>query len=166
MVHIHNGILLSHKKEHIWVSSNEVDETAVYYIQWSKSERQIPYFTTYIWNLERWYQWSYVQVSKGDTDVKNRLLDSEGEGEGGMIWEKSIETYILPCVKQMTSASVTHEAGHSKPCSGTTWRDGVGRQVGGWSGWVTHACGRFILIYGKNHHNIVKQLSSNLNKFF
>ena len=26
VVHIHNGILLSYKKEHIWVSSNEVDE--------------------------------------------------------------------------------------------------------------------------------------------
>ena len=131
MVHIHNGILLSHKKEHIWVSSNEVDKTGAYYIQWSKSERQIPYVNAYIWNLERWYQWSYMQVSKGDTDVKNRLLDSEGEGEGRMIWDKSIETYILPCVKQMTKASVTHEAGHSKPCSGPTWRAGVGRQVGG-----------------------------------
>ena len=32
--------------------------------------------------------------SKKDTDVKNRLLDSVGEGEGGMIWENSIETYI------------------------------------------------------------------------
>ena len=26
VVHIHNGILLSYKKEHIWGSSNEVDE--------------------------------------------------------------------------------------------------------------------------------------------
>ena len=26
VVYIHNGILLSYKKEHIWVSSNEVDE--------------------------------------------------------------------------------------------------------------------------------------------
>ena len=25
VVHIHDGILLSHKKEHIWVSFNEVD---------------------------------------------------------------------------------------------------------------------------------------------
>ena len=25
------------------------------------------------------------KASQGDTDVKNRLLDSEGEGEGGMI---------------------------------------------------------------------------------
>ena len=29
----------SNKKEHIWVSSNEVDETGSYYIEWSKSER-------------------------------------------------------------------------------------------------------------------------------
>ena len=28
-----------------------------------------------------------MQDSKGDTDVYNGLLDSEGEGEGGMIWE-------------------------------------------------------------------------------
>ena len=38
-----------------------------------------------------------MQDSKGDTDVKNRLLDSVGEGKGGMIWENSIET--LPYVK-------------------------------------------------------------------
>ena len=27
---------------------------------------------------------------KRDTDVKNRLLDSVGEGEGEMIWENNI----------------------------------------------------------------------------
>ena len=32
-----------------------------------------------------WYQQSYVQGSNGDADVKNRLLDSVGDGEGGMI---------------------------------------------------------------------------------
>ena len=32
-----------------------------------------------------------MQSSKGDTDVKNRLSDSVG-GEGGMIWQNSIET--------------------------------------------------------------------------
>ena len=37
--------------------------------------------------------------SKRETDVKNRLLDSVGEGEGGMIWDNSIETYILSYVK-------------------------------------------------------------------
>ena len=33
-----------------------------------------------------------MRDSKGDTDVKNRLLDSVGEGKSGMIWENGIET--------------------------------------------------------------------------
>ena len=37
---VHNGILLSHKKEHIWVSSDEVDEPRTYYTEWSESERE------------------------------------------------------------------------------------------------------------------------------
>ena len=40
VAHIHNRILLSHKKEHLWVSSNEVDEPRTYYTEWSKSERE------------------------------------------------------------------------------------------------------------------------------
>ena len=35
------------------------------------------------------------------------------EGEGGMIRENSIETCILPYVKQITSPGSTHETGHS-----------------------------------------------------
>ena len=56
VVYTHNGILDSYLKEHIWVSSNEVDETGAYYTEWSKSERKTPmqYINTYIWNLERW----------------------------------------------------------------------------------------------------------------
>ena len=56
-----------------------------------------------------------MRDSKRDTDVKNSLLDSVGEGEGGMIGEGSIETCIFPYVKQMTSANLMYEAGHSKP---------------------------------------------------
>ena len=40
-----------------------------------------------------------MQDSKTDTDVKNRLLDSVGEGEGGMIQENSIETCIFSSVQ-------------------------------------------------------------------
>ena len=56
-----------------------------------------------------------MQDSKRNTDVKNRLLDSVGEGKGGMIGQNSIETCILPYVKQMTSPSSIHETVHSKP---------------------------------------------------
>ena len=41
--------------------------------------------------------------SKRDTDVKNKLLDSVGEGEGGTIWENGIETCILSCKKRIPS---------------------------------------------------------------
>ena len=78
----------------------EVDEPGVYYTEWSqKDKKQILDISEYIWNLERQYQWSYTQGSKGDTDIENRLLDSVGEGEGGMIWENTIETCSLPYVK-------------------------------------------------------------------
>ena len=40
-----------------------------------------------------------MQGRKRHTDVKDRLLDYVGEGEGGMIWENSTETCILPYVK-------------------------------------------------------------------
>ena len=88
-----------------------------------------------------------MQGSKADRDVQNTLFNSAKEGEGGMICENGSETYTLPHVKQMTSASSMHEAGHSKPvlwvqvqcmkqgtqsrCSGTTQRDGVEKEVGG-----------------------------------
>ena len=36
MVHIHNGILFSHKKECIGINSDEVDEPRTYYIIYSE----------------------------------------------------------------------------------------------------------------------------------
>ena len=55
------------------------------------------------------------------------------EGEGGMIWEKSIETYTLSYVKQIASGSVMYDTGkpqpvhcyHQKGCG----REGDGRGV-------------------------------------
>ena len=74
VVHIYNGILLSHKKEEIWVSWNEVDLPRACYTKWSKSERekQILYINTYRWNLEIWYWGTYLQGSSGDADREYR----------------------------------------------------------------------------------------------
>lgn len=36
-----------------------------------------------------------MQDSKRDTEIKNSLLDSVGEDEGGMIWENCTETCIM-----------------------------------------------------------------------
>ena len=92
-----------------------------------------------MWNLERWYRQSYMQGSKEDTDGKNRLLDSVGEGEGGLIWENSTETYTLPDVKQITSANLMCDAGHPKPVLCDSLMDGRGgRRVFRMEG--THEC--------------------------
>ena len=59
-----------------------------------------------------------MRDSRRDTDVQNRLLDSVGEGKGGMIGENSIETCILSYVKQIASPGSMHEAGCSGPVHG------------------------------------------------
>ena len=40
VVRMHDGILLSHKKEHIWVNSNEVDEPRAYIIHSEVSQKE------------------------------------------------------------------------------------------------------------------------------
>ena len=52
-----------------------------------------------------------MQGSKRDTDVKNRLLDSMGEAEGGMIWENGTETCILSGKKRIASLCSMQDAG-------------------------------------------------------
>ena len=69
--------------------------------------------------------------SERDTDVQNRLLDSMGEGKGGMIWENSTETCILSSVKQITSPGWIHETSAQGWRTGMTQRDGMGRDVRG-----------------------------------
>ena len=99
-----------------------------------------------------------MQDSKRDTDVKNCLLDFVGEGEGGMIWEGSIETCILSYVKRITRPGLIHETG----CSGLVhWDDPEGwDEEGGGSGVQDGehmcTCGWFMSMFGKNHYNIVK----------
>ena len=89
--------------------------------------------------------------SKRDTDVKNSLLDSIGEGEGGMIWENSIETCILSYVKQTASPGLMHDTG----CSGLVhWDDpegwnGEGRGRGAKDGEHMYTSGGFMSMYGK-----------------
>ena len=72
-----------------------------------------------------------MQNSKRDTDVRNRLLDSVGEGEGGMFLENSIKTCILSRVKQITSPGWMHETSAQAWCTGKSQRDRVEREVGG-----------------------------------
>ena len=97
-----------------------------------------------------------MRDSKRDTDIQNiqnSLLDSVGEGEGGMVWENGTETCILSYVKSIASPGSMHDTG----CSGLVhWDDpegwdgeGGGRGVQDWEHVYTH--GRFMSMYGKTN---------------
>ena len=94
-----------------------------------------------------------MQESKGDTEIKNRLLDCLGEGEGGMIWDNSIETCVLPHEKLIVSSGSMHETGHSGPVGRDDPeeldREGSGRGVQDGEHVYTH--GGFMLMYGKTN---------------
>ena len=94
-----------------------------------------------------------MRDSKRDTDVLNSLLDSVGEGEGGMIWENGIETCEISYVKRSASPGLMHHTG----CSGLVhWDDpegwdeeGGGREFQDGEHMYTH--GRFKSMYGKTN---------------
>ena len=71
-----------------------------------------------------------MQNRKRDTDIQNRILDSVGEGKGGMFRKNSIETCILSIVKQITSPGWMHETSARAWCTGKTQRNWVEREVG------------------------------------
>ena len=68
MVHVHSGILFSHKKWNNVICSN-MDATRYYHTKWVKSERerQILYNITYMWNL------------KYDTNEPTYEIDTESQ---------------------------------------------------------------------------------------
>ena len=94
-----------------------------------------------------------MRDSKRDTDALNSLLDSAGEGEGGMIWENGIETCELSYVKRISSPDSMHDTG----CSGLVhWDDpegwdGEGGGTGVQDGEHMYTNGRFKSVYGKTN---------------
>ena len=75
-----------------------MDETGADYTECSKPERKTPiqYTNTYMEFRKLAMTTLYARQEKRHS-VYNGLLDSEGEGQGGMIWENGIETCILSC---------------------------------------------------------------------
>ena len=101
-----------------------------------------------------------MRDSKRDTDVQNRLLDSVGEGEGGMIWKNGIETCIISYMKRIASPGSMHDTG----CLGLVhwdnpegwYGEGGGSGVQDWELMYTH--GRFMLMYGKTNTILLSKI--------
>ena len=58
---------------------------------------------------------------------RRRLVDTVEEGEGGMNWERSIETFPLPCIKQIANGKLLYDPGSSDPV--------LCDNLEGWMGW-------------------------------
>ena len=80
-------------------------------------------------------------------------MDSEGEREGGMIWENGIETCILSCKKRIASLCLMQDIG----CLGLVHWDDPERWYEEGSGrWVqdgehVYTGGGYMLMYGKTN---------------
>ena len=63
-------------------------------------EKQILYINAYMWNLEKWHRWTYLQSRNRDTDIKNKCTDTKSgrgwEGNNGLgdwVWHISTTIY-------------------------------------------------------------------------
>ena len=58
-----------------------------------------------------------MQGRNRDIDVKNKLVDTVGGGQGGMNQEIRTDIYTLPYVKQTASGNLLHNTASSAWCS-------------------------------------------------
>ena len=78
VVHLNNGILLSHKREWNNAICSNMDGPRDCHTEWSKSDRQISYDIAYMWNLKKGYKWTYLQNKNRVTDVEKKLMVTRG----------------------------------------------------------------------------------------
>jgi len=131
VVHIYNGILFSHKKLHIWVSSNEADDLEPI-IQSEVIQRKIPYINTYTWTLERRYWWTYLRAAM-ETQTENNLWTQQRRRRR-VNWNSNTEKYALSYMKQITSGNLLYDTGNWVlwQLRGMGWGE---RWEGGSKGW-------------------------------
>ena len=91
MVHIYNGIFLSHKKEWNYAICSNMDGSRNYHTKWTKPdrERQISYDVTYMWNLKKKKKDTNELIYKTEIDTptyKTNVYKGLGEEKLG-IWD-------------------------------------------------------------------------------
>ena len=65
--YLYNGILHNLTKEWNYAICSNTDRPRDYHTKWAR-HRHISYDITYMWNLKKWFKWTYVSN-------RNRLTD-------------------------------------------------------------------------------------------
>ena len=95
---IQANLLTKQKQTQTWITNVRRSHRTTYVRQ----KKQILYINAYMWNLEKWYRWSYLQNRKGDTEIKH--MDNQRGRGGGTHGETGTDTRTLLRTKQMKRA--------------------------------------------------------------
>ena len=72
----------------------------------SQKEKNKYCILTHIYEIKK--NGTYLQDRNRDTDAENRLVDTVGEGAGGMNRQNSIDINTPPCVNQTASGKLLY----------------------------------------------------------
>ena len=106
-------------------------------------KEKILHINAYIWNLEKWLWWTFLQGRNGDTDIENWLVDPVGEGESRTNGESSNDVDTPLRVKQIAIGKSLCNTGSPAWC--LWWSRGVGwgGEGGSRGRWSMYNCGQF-----------------------
>ena len=128
MVHIHNGLLLSHKRNTFesvlvrWMNLEPIIQSEV-----SQKEKDKYCILTHIHGIQKnGTEEFYLRSSNGETDIENRLMDMGRGEERVRCMERVTWKLTLPHVKQIANGNLLYGSGNSN-------RGSVSNQEG-WGG--------------------------------
>ena len=99
VVHIYDGILLSHKKEQNNAIFSEIGGSRDCQTEWSQTEkRQISYDIAYMWNLKNGPN-ELIYKTESHRCRKQSYGYQERRGERGINWEIGIDIFTLAYIK-------------------------------------------------------------------
>ena len=116
VVRVHNGVLLSHKKNEIMpLAASWMDlESAI--LCEVRQRRNIVWHPLYVESKKKWYKWTYLPNRKRLTDLKNELIVAGGEG----IVREFGKTMYTAIFKM---DNLLQRTGNSAQCYVTTWME-------------------------------------------
>ena len=82
VVHIYNGILLSHKKEEIMSFMLTQMQLEIIILSDVRQRKKNTTYITDRWNLKKGYTRTYLQNRNRLTNIGNKLMVTTGESEG------------------------------------------------------------------------------------
>ena len=113
-------MLLNHEKEHFSLSSNEVDEPRVHYIEWSKSEQE----TDTVYGI--WKDGTNGPVCRAAVDTQTQQIHGHGGGRG---WGRLREQHWNVCI---TICKTDGQCGFADDVRGSG--SGLADKLKGWGG--------------------------------